>query len=96
MGATAGSATLTTGGVTFFEDTSGATSVRVSIDSGSANPALIRVDGLHASGDTFPMIAGDEQVFRLNHCGIKKIWGQGNGGNATITYGVVSKTNSEG
>lgn len=90
MGSSAGMFILADGiDSIFFEDAEGATEVQVICDVGTAN---INVPELHVDGEYLPIEAGFSRTFRLNHMGIKKIIGQGDGAAATIRYAALSKT----
>lgn len=90
MGASAGVATLLNGvEQDFFEDVDGATEVFVKCVSGSA---FINIPGLHGPSVFTQMAVGTYRRFTINHMGIKTMTGKGDGGNADINFGVVSKT----
>lgn len=74
----------------FFDDPVGATEVFVK--NVGANVAEIHVPGLHADGDFFPIAVGADCIFRLDHMGIRKIFGRGVGGTTDVDFGVKSKT----
>lgn len=93
---TAGSATLSANDTIIFQDTRGCTAFYVHCLSGSTQRALVHVPGLHDAGDYLPIEKGLEAVFRLNHMGIKKVIAKGDGGAASINFGVLSNTVSEG
>jgi hypothetical protein len=90
--ATAGTATQTSTGSNVFEDTNGCTTFVVRCQSGAANEALVNIPGLHDSGEFFQIEKDEEQVFRLNSNGIRSVFVKGNGGNTTVAYGIISRT----
>jgi hypothetical protein len=90
--ATAGTVTVTVAGSDVYDDSKGCSTFLVHVLSGSANGALVNIPGLHDSGEFLPIPAGSEQLFRLNHLGIRKVTVKGDGGNANINFGVVAKT----
>lgn len=89
---TAGEVTVNSTGQYVFDDPNGATSVVVTVASGSTQDALVNVPGLHADGEFFRIVKGASQTFQLNHLGIRKVFIKGNGGNATVYFGIASKT----
>lgn len=94
MGVSSGTDTLANGVVSeFFTDDPGATRIFVQVDSGTA---LISVPGLHVSGDFVTIETGQEVEFRLNFMGLKHASGKGSGGDADITFGVISRTVDSG
>jgi len=93
--ASAGSATVPVGGTDIYEPTgitAGCTEFKVGVTSGSGFPALINIPGLHDAGEFFPLVAGESIIFRLNPIGIRKVTVKGDGGDADITFGVVTKS----
>lgn len=58
----------------------------------SATPVLINVPGLHAAGEYVQIVQNAEQRFTLGNLGIRKVSAKGNGGTATIDWGVTKKT----
>lgn len=91
--ATAGTeALITTSEEIFREEDRGCTSFMVHCLAGSSNAALVNVPGLHASGEFFPIPKGSEYTFTLNKLGIKTVNAKGDGGAASINYGVVDRT----
>lgn len=67
------------------------TEFMVGCQSGSASNLLVNVQGLHKPGEYFPIYKGAAVVFRLNYDGLGLVVVKGDGGNATIDFGVVSK-----
>jgi hypothetical protein len=50
--------------------------------------------GLHSTDEFFRIPKGEEQTFRLNDLGIREVFVKGNGGNTTVWFGVVAKTDN--
>lgn len=90
---TAGSATVNVTGEAIYDDARGCTVFFLRVDPASAAPALVNVPGLHDAADFLPVPVGATMLFRLFHQGIVYVWAKGNGANASISFGVVSKTN---
>ena len=86
--ATAGTVTLSTAEQTFYEDSAGATSVYVKA---LAANAQVRVPGLHAVGEWFPLPSEEPLVFTLQENGIRKILGKSSTGTPSIEFGAVAK-----
>jgi len=59
---------------------------------GSANPALVNVPGLHVSGEFAGIPAGESVIFKLGTLGIARVNAKGSGGAATIDAGVSART----
>jgi len=88
--ARAGSATVADATETkIFDDANGCSKFIVACLTASAVSALVRVPGLHGAGEYVTVEADQNVVFELGKLGIKEVFAAGNGGNATITYGVV-------
>lgn len=95
MASAGGGVTVTTSLTTIFdaEDDGGkCTSFSVGVRSDSAAPVLVNVPGLHKAGEFMGIAKGTSQTFRLNHLGIAKVFAKGDGGSATVDYGVVART----
>ena len=90
--ASAGSETISGTGKVVYQDPKGCTSFAVTCLDTGAQRALVHVDSLHDAGDWFVVEKGQTILFRLFHCGIRKVTIKGDGGNTAVNYGVVSKT----
>ena len=89
----AGSATLDAAGQDLYKDSDGCTEFLVKCLAASANRVLVNVPGLHIAAEFFILEKGAEVTFRLNDLGIRQVFAKGEGGAASVTYGIVSKTN---
>lgn len=69
------------------------TSFEVTCDSGSANPARVKVSPMHdATEDGFPIPAGETKIFRCREGGINSVLIVGDGGTTTCSGGIVAAT----
>jgi hypothetical protein len=89
--ASAGHATITATSTEIYQDKKGCTSFFVQVLPDSSYPVLVQVLGLHDTGDWFPIPIGGSMVFRRGQQGITLVSAKGDGGSASINYGVVSK-----
>lgn len=91
--ASAGTKTVDTTGELLYQDTAlgGCRSFLVSVPLTSTSDALINISGLHESGEFLPIVKGKEYIFTHGKVGIKSVFAKGNGGNATVNYGIVEK-----
>lgn len=94
MASAASDQTITAAEQIFDGDTDGggATTFMVRCQTTSAVGVEIHCDTIHLAGEWFAIPAGASEYFRLNNMGIKKVYARGNGGTATIDYGIVAKT----
>jgi len=92
MSQTAGSATVDSTGEYVFQATGGCSIFRVVCDSESGNNALVNIPGLHDAGEFFPLAPGELADFRLNHGGIRAAFVKGDGGDADIRFGIISRS----
>lgn len=84
-----------TTGFNIFDNNGGkCTTIVVSVDSGSSYGALVNIPGLHKSGEFFPIAAGSKEYFRLDYNGISTVFAKGNGGTATVSWGVIARVGS--
>ncbi len=88
----AGSDTVDATGEVIYQDNGGCTIFRVVCDAESSNNALVNVSGVHTDGDFFPLAPGELADFRLNDLGIRRVFVKGDSGEASIRYGVISKS----
>ena len=91
----AGTDALTTAVSTIYRETGGCTEMMIHCLTGSTSPALIHIDGLHDgdadTGEYIPIVEGQTITFRIGNLGIKRVYAKGDGGNATLNHGVVSR-----
>ena len=68
----------------------------VGVRPGSANGVLVRIPGVHAVGEQLGIPAGASQEFQFlegdGSGGIEAVYLQGDGGNATVDYGIISRS----
>lgn len=62
----------------------------VGVPNSSTNGVLVNIPGIHDTGDWFPLGVGDGMVFRMGFRGIRTVVVKGDGGAATVNYGVVA------
>ena len=92
---TAGQTTVTTVGTTVYNVSSkpdACTSYYVAVTDASSFGALINVAGLHDAGDYMYLGIGREIIFRHGNFGIYQVTVAGDGGDAAVSYGIVSRT----
>ena len=63
----------------------------VGVRSASSFPLLVNVPGLHKDGEFVGVPIGASITFRLGQTGLARVFAKGDGGNAEIDFGVVSK-----
>ena len=63
----------------------------VKVDSGSANGVLVNIPGLHKSGEFYPIGVGGKEYFRLDYNAINTVFAKGDGGTATVSWGVIAR-----
>jgi len=91
----AGRTTVTTVGTTVFVGSGtndGATSFYVCAQSDSSFGCLVNIPGLHNADEFLPIGVGKELVFRHGDLGIKQVTVKGDGGDAIVVFGIISKT----
>jgi hypothetical protein len=76
-----------------------ATTVKVSVRSGSAAGCLVRVHGVNTGRnmETDPshwdrLAAGEKEYYRSGNGGVTKVVLKGDGGDATVDFSVVART----
>jgi hypothetical protein len=84
--------TIDSTGENIFDSNGGkCTTICIKVASGSANGALVNIPGLHSTNAFFPIAAGEKEYFRYDYNGIATVFCKGNGGNATVSWGVISR-----
>lgn len=97
MASAAANQTVTSTATTIFDqDTDGGKCARffVGCRTGSASAILVNIRALHREDEFIGIPPGSALEFVQNPAGIAKVTAKGEGGNATVDWGVLEKTGS--